>query len=193
MIYEPRARALTEAPETLKAFLKQRFRWMFGTLQVACKNLITPRGMPLRIALITIPNVFLFSFAFTLLAPIVDAMLIMTLVTSVIGLWAKAARFISKRSSRIGSLLGLVPDSRCDGGVSGDPLGQRSLEFRVAPVDPGAAFHLPPAALLGRVPCPVRRNQGSVRRVGESFCEPAASVCPQRVDLGEHVFLKATS
>jgi cellulose synthase/poly-beta-1,6-N-acetylglucosamine synthase-like glycosyltransferase/peptidoglycan/xylan/chitin deacetylase (PgdA/CDA1 family) len=86
VIYEPRAKALTEAPETVKAFLKQRFRWMFGTLQVAVKNLVRPRGMPLQIALVIIPNVIVFSFAFTLLAPIVDVILITTILTSLAGL-----------------------------------------------------------------------------------------------------------
>jgi cellulose synthase/poly-beta-1,6-N-acetylglucosamine synthase-like glycosyltransferase/peptidoglycan/xylan/chitin deacetylase (PgdA/CDA1 family) len=85
VIYEPRARALTEAPETLAAFLKQRFRWMFGTLQVAYKNLVRVRGLPARIALITIPNAFVFSFAFTLLAPIIDAMLLVSVFNILFG------------------------------------------------------------------------------------------------------------
>jgi peptidoglycan-N-acetylglucosamine deacetylase len=86
VIYEPRARALTEAPETLNAFLKQRFRWMFGTLQVAFKNLRSPRGMPLGVALITIPNVCVFQFVFTLLAPIMDFLLLASLGTYLYGL-----------------------------------------------------------------------------------------------------------
>ena len=75
--------ARTEAPETARAFLKQRFRWMFGTLQVAHKHssaLIA--GRPLGIALITIPNVYLFQFAFTLLAPFMDAMALWSLSTT---------------------------------------------------------------------------------------------------------------
>ena len=35
IITEPAAQALTEVPETLAGFMKQRYRWMFGTLQVA--------------------------------------------------------------------------------------------------------------------------------------------------------------
>src|SRR5690606_24136428 len=35
--YEERAIALTEAPETTSQFVTQRFRWMFGMLQVAFK------------------------------------------------------------------------------------------------------------------------------------------------------------
>lgn len=35
--YEPQAVVLTEAPETLKAFARQRFRWCYGKLQVLWK------------------------------------------------------------------------------------------------------------------------------------------------------------
>jgi cellulose synthase/poly-beta-1,6-N-acetylglucosamine synthase-like glycosyltransferase/peptidoglycan/xylan/chitin deacetylase (PgdA/CDA1 family) len=80
IIAEPRATALTEAPETLRAFLKQRFRWMFGTLQVGykhCGSLRSPSG----ISLLTVPNIFLFQFAFTLFAPIMDFILLWTLAT----------------------------------------------------------------------------------------------------------------
>lgn len=36
--YEPNALCYTEAPDTITQFLKQRFRWSFGTFQVAWKN-----------------------------------------------------------------------------------------------------------------------------------------------------------
>jgi cellulose synthase/poly-beta-1,6-N-acetylglucosamine synthase-like glycosyltransferase/peptidoglycan/xylan/chitin deacetylase (PgdA/CDA1 family) len=36
--YEPDSLCFTEAPETLPQFYKQRFRWSFGTFQVAWKN-----------------------------------------------------------------------------------------------------------------------------------------------------------
>ncbi len=36
--YEPDALCYTEAPDTLKQFYKQRFRWAFGTFQVVWKN-----------------------------------------------------------------------------------------------------------------------------------------------------------
>ena len=80
VICEPRAHALTEAPETVRCFMKQRFRWMFGTLQAAYKHsgalLEGPRG----ISVITIPNVFLFQFGFTLLSPVMDVLLAATLL-----------------------------------------------------------------------------------------------------------------
>jgi cellulose synthase/poly-beta-1,6-N-acetylglucosamine synthase-like glycosyltransferase/peptidoglycan/xylan/chitin deacetylase (PgdA/CDA1 family) len=76
--YEPKALALTEAPESLRGFLKQRFRWMFGTLQVAYKHSGALSVRPTGVSMITIPNVFLFQFAFTLLAPLMDLLLIWT-------------------------------------------------------------------------------------------------------------------
>jgi peptidoglycan-N-acetylglucosamine deacetylase len=81
---EPRALALTEAPETLREFLKQRFRWMFGTLQVAYKHSDALLMRPTGVSIITIPNVFLFQFAFTLLAPLMDIMLIWTVSSEVV-------------------------------------------------------------------------------------------------------------
>jgi cellulose synthase/poly-beta-1,6-N-acetylglucosamine synthase-like glycosyltransferase/peptidoglycan/xylan/chitin deacetylase (PgdA/CDA1 family) len=79
VIAEPGAIALTEAPETLRAFLKQRFRWMFGTLQVGAKHLSALVRRPCGVSLLTIPNVFLFQFGFTLLSPVMDLLLIWTL------------------------------------------------------------------------------------------------------------------
>ncbi|MFX5587062.1 glycosyltransferase family 2 protein, partial [Acinetobacter baumannii] len=35
---EPKAVAFTEAPESLKQFFKQRFRWIFGVMQTFWKH-----------------------------------------------------------------------------------------------------------------------------------------------------------
>ena len=72
--------ALTEAPETLGALLKQRFRWSFGTLQCAWKH----RGALGRrsagaLGLVGLPNVWLFQLLFPLLAPAADLALLATL------------------------------------------------------------------------------------------------------------------
>jgi cellulose synthase/poly-beta-1,6-N-acetylglucosamine synthase-like glycosyltransferase/peptidoglycan/xylan/chitin deacetylase (PgdA/CDA1 family)/spore germination protein YaaH len=80
VLYEPRAVAFTEAPERLGAFLKQRFRWMFGTLQVAFKHAGALAAKPQGVALITLPNILVFQFAFTLLAPLMDAVLLLNLL-----------------------------------------------------------------------------------------------------------------
>jgi cellulose synthase/poly-beta-1,6-N-acetylglucosamine synthase-like glycosyltransferase/peptidoglycan/xylan/chitin deacetylase (PgdA/CDA1 family) len=80
VLNEPSALALTEAPETLRAFMKQRFRWMFGTLQVACKHVGALIRRPTGLTFIAIPNIFLFQILFTLLAPIVDIFLLWTVL-----------------------------------------------------------------------------------------------------------------
>ena len=77
------ARALTEAPELLHAFLKQRFRWMFGMLQVAYKHVGSLFSRPTGISLICIPNIVIFQLGFTLLAPIMDAILCWDLLMAI--------------------------------------------------------------------------------------------------------------
>ncbi|WP_132253791.1 polysaccharide deacetylase family protein [Methylobacterium segetis] len=92
VVCEPRARALTEAPERLGAFLKQRFRWMFGTLQVAYKHAGASLRRPCGISFILVPNVLLFQFLFTLLAPLMDLILVFTVITSVVDILATGSR-----------------------------------------------------------------------------------------------------
>jgi cellulose synthase/poly-beta-1,6-N-acetylglucosamine synthase-like glycosyltransferase/peptidoglycan/xylan/chitin deacetylase (PgdA/CDA1 family) len=83
VLSEPKAVAHTEAPQTVRAFLKQRLRWMFGTLQVAFKNRAAMwSGRPTGVGLCGLPNVVVFQFLFTLIAPVMDLMLIWTAVTA---------------------------------------------------------------------------------------------------------------
>ncbi len=75
-----RAIAWTEAPETLGALLKQRFRWSFGTLQCAWKHRAAMRTRSTRaLGLVGLPNVWLFQLLFPLLAPAADLALLVTL------------------------------------------------------------------------------------------------------------------
>ena len=79
---EPTALAVTEAPETVREFNKQRFRWMFGMIQVAFKH----RGLYLQrgawgLKLFTVPNIVVFQFLFTLFSPVMDALLVATLIS----------------------------------------------------------------------------------------------------------------
>lgn len=83
---QPAACAYTEAPESLRAFLKQRFRWMFGTLQVARKHVDALWKGPAGVSLVTIPNAFIFQFGFTLLAPVMDLILLYILLTAAAGM-----------------------------------------------------------------------------------------------------------
>jgi cellulose synthase/poly-beta-1,6-N-acetylglucosamine synthase-like glycosyltransferase/peptidoglycan/xylan/chitin deacetylase (PgdA/CDA1 family)/spore germination protein YaaH len=71
--YEDAAIALTEAPQTVSQFLKQRFRWMFGMLQVAVKHLGAMRLKDSKtVGLVALPNIILFQVIFPLLAPLAD-------------------------------------------------------------------------------------------------------------------------
>src|SRR5262245_28924948 len=84
VVTELRAQALTEAPEMLRAFMKQRFRWTFGTLQVAYKH-AKLRAPGHGVTLITIPNIFVFAFGFTLLAPVMDLLALYVGMSVLIG------------------------------------------------------------------------------------------------------------
>lgn len=84
ILYEPRATARTEAPESMATFMKQRLRWMFGTLQVGYKNRsVMWRMRPVGLGLFGLPNIIIFQFLFTLMAPIIDLMLVWSIVTSI--------------------------------------------------------------------------------------------------------------
>lgn len=86
VLYEPDAVAFTEAPETVKAFLKQRFRWMFGTLQMAFKHRAALlNGEARGVGLIALPNIVIFQIGFTLLAPIFDLVLIINVFSMTFG------------------------------------------------------------------------------------------------------------
>ncbi len=77
--YEDRAIAWTEAPDTTAALLKQRFRWMYGTLQAAWKQrdaIFRPRFGSL--GLVALPNLLLFQVIFPLVSPVMDLELVVS-------------------------------------------------------------------------------------------------------------------
>ncbi len=86
VVAENTAIAYTEAPERLRPLVKQRVRWTFGTLQVAWKHRGAWGCRPTGVACITLPNIFLFQFGFTLLAPIMDLLLVVTVATALLPL-----------------------------------------------------------------------------------------------------------
>ncbi|MCL5773238.1 MAG: glycosyltransferase [Firmicutes bacterium] len=86
--YEDEAIAMTEAPDTIKGFLRQRFRWMFGSLQAVWKHLDTllrPRYGAL--GMFAIPNVFIFQIFFPLISPVIDLVMAGSLLEM---LWQKS-------------------------------------------------------------------------------------------------------
>lgn len=68
--------AWTEAPESVGALFKQRYRWAYGTLQCLWKHrAVVGRGRPLGLALVGLPQAILFQLLFTLAAPLIDVAL----------------------------------------------------------------------------------------------------------------------
>jgi peptidoglycan-N-acetylglucosamine deacetylase len=81
--YEENAIAWTEAPDHVRALARQRFRWAYGTLQCMWKHrdvLFRPRYGAL--GLIAMPNVWIFQILFPLISPVMDLMLVYTLIAA---------------------------------------------------------------------------------------------------------------
>ncbi len=80
VVYEPAAFAVTEAPETVGAFLRQRLRWTFGMLQTAFKHLRGTMRERKAIGLVMLPDLLLVGFGLAALAPLADLVLLTTLI-----------------------------------------------------------------------------------------------------------------
>jgi cellulose synthase/poly-beta-1,6-N-acetylglucosamine synthase-like glycosyltransferase/peptidoglycan/xylan/chitin deacetylase (PgdA/CDA1 family)/spore germination protein YaaH len=86
ILVEPEAVARTEAPETIKAFMKQRFRWTFGLLQVAYKHRNVMTDQKARgVAYCAIPNIVLFQFLLVLISPVMDVALLWNVFVVIVG------------------------------------------------------------------------------------------------------------
>jgi cellulose synthase/poly-beta-1,6-N-acetylglucosamine synthase-like glycosyltransferase/peptidoglycan/xylan/chitin deacetylase (PgdA/CDA1 family) len=73
VVYAERARAWTEAPESLAALWRQRYRWSYGTMQAVWKHKgAATRRDQWRIGLIGLPYLVFFQIALPLLAPLID-------------------------------------------------------------------------------------------------------------------------
>ncbi len=79
--------AMTEAPETLKGFLKQRFRWSFGIMQSFWKHrdaVFNPAYK--NFGMIALPNILIYQILLPFLAPLADLILIISLVAAGMGI-----------------------------------------------------------------------------------------------------------
>ena len=79
---ENKAIAMTEAPETVRQFLKQRFRWSFGVMQTFWKNrdaLFNPKYKAL--GWLALPNILVFQFIIPTIAPLADFFMIVGILT----------------------------------------------------------------------------------------------------------------
>jgi cellulose synthase/poly-beta-1,6-N-acetylglucosamine synthase-like glycosyltransferase/peptidoglycan/xylan/chitin deacetylase (PgdA/CDA1 family)/spore germination protein YaaH len=83
--YEESAIGWTEAPHSLKMLARQRFRWAYGTLQCLWKHrdvLFRPRYGAL--GFVALPNVWIFQILFPLISPVMDLILVYTLLSSLL-------------------------------------------------------------------------------------------------------------
>ncbi|MEI6710921.1 MAG: hypothetical protein WCK88_01320 [bacterium] len=64
---------MTEAPDTVNAFVRQRYRWMFGTFQAVWKHKDAAfRPQYGWLGMFALPNIFLYQIVFPLISPIID-------------------------------------------------------------------------------------------------------------------------
>ncbi len=79
---ENKAIALTEVPETLGQFLKQRFRWSFGVMQSFWKNRDALFNKSYgSLGMIALPNILIFQILIPLIAPLADFLMIIGILT----------------------------------------------------------------------------------------------------------------
>jgi poly-beta-1,6 N-acetyl-D-glucosamine synthase len=92
VVYEPRARAWTEAPATMKSLWKQRYRWSYGTMQAIWKHRSAlRRSARSPLGSRALPYMCVFHVLLPLLAPVIDLFAIYGLVflepIPVLGVW----------------------------------------------------------------------------------------------------------
>ena len=100
--YEENAIAWTEAPHNLSSLAKQRFRWSYGTLQCMWKHqdaLFRPRFGTL--GFIAMPNVWIFQIFFPLISPVMDLILLYTLISSGIDRWQQGSAYTSTNLKQV--------------------------------------------------------------------------------------------
>jgi cellulose synthase/poly-beta-1,6-N-acetylglucosamine synthase-like glycosyltransferase/peptidoglycan/xylan/chitin deacetylase (PgdA/CDA1 family)/spore germination protein YaaH len=80
--YEGDAVAYTEVPREIAALAKQRFRWLFGTLQAAWKyRRVTFRPRYGSLGLVAVPSIWLFQLLLPILSPVADLMMLLALLS----------------------------------------------------------------------------------------------------------------
>ena len=94
VVYAEDARAWTEAPSTLGALWRQRYRWSFGTMQAFWKHrgaMVSRDRSERRIGYRALPYILLFQIALPIAAPLVDLLSLYGIVFAdavhVIAIW----------------------------------------------------------------------------------------------------------
>jgi cellulose synthase/poly-beta-1,6-N-acetylglucosamine synthase-like glycosyltransferase/spore germination protein YaaH/peptidoglycan/xylan/chitin deacetylase (PgdA/CDA1 family) len=82
-----KAISYTEAPETMRQFLKQRFRWSFGVMQSFWKHrdaVFNPKYK--NFGLVALPNILIYQIILPFLAPLADFILLFSLLAAGFGI-----------------------------------------------------------------------------------------------------------
>ena len=73
----------TEAPETFRQFMKQRFRWSFGVMQCFWKHRDTVLNPKYKnFGMVAMPNILIFQIILPFLAPLADLILVISLIAA---------------------------------------------------------------------------------------------------------------
>ncbi len=81
------ALSFTEAPETFREFMKQRFRWSFGIMQCFWKHRDTIFNKKYKnFGMIAMPNILIFQILLPILAPLADIILVVSLLAASLGI-----------------------------------------------------------------------------------------------------------
>jgi cellulose synthase/poly-beta-1,6-N-acetylglucosamine synthase-like glycosyltransferase/peptidoglycan/xylan/chitin deacetylase (PgdA/CDA1 family)/spore germination protein YaaH len=99
--YDQYAIAWTEAPETLRALAKQRFRWAFGTLQCLWKHSAAiGRSSPRGLGWVGLPQAIVFQILLAAISPIIDLALLVSFFLTYVAIvahgWAQTSHDVEK-------------------------------------------------------------------------------------------------
>jgi peptidoglycan-N-acetylglucosamine deacetylase len=100
VVFDEEAVSITEAPSTLRDFLKQRLRWRFGMMQAAWKHRRAAREGH-AVGLISIPDLMIFGGVLALLGPLADLVLLGALADAALDFIAGRPVFESQASKAI--------------------------------------------------------------------------------------------
>lgn len=81
--FEEKAYAYTEVPEDIKSLSKQRYRWVYGTLQCLWKHreaLFNKKHQSL--GFVALPNMWLFQYVYQTISPIADILFLLALFST---------------------------------------------------------------------------------------------------------------
>jgi len=137
---EAHAHAYTEVPTTLRAFLKQRFRWSYGTLQCLWKH----RRAMFHFGWFgwfLLPSIWLFQVLFQLVAPFLDLQVVWAL-SGVLGGWVQAGMTLHQWAPSAGWFAPLLSVGLFYGLFYLLELGAAWIAFRLEGIRPGALIWL---------------------------------------------------